>query len=305
MRFNEAADAFLADWQAEGRLRSPNSITSYRRVLDRHSEDIGNRDPSKTGKADVKRTLGRWHGNSRRHAHSVLNTFYTWCEQEGIRETNPARQVRSTRKIEPTVFRPTREEVIRLLDASQAIRRERWVIHLGLLAGFRRAEFVVSKGGDFSRDGFIRIFGKGQKVRWVPVLPELVPVVAEIRLMVPQEAYVFGRRITVDPGTNREMVEVSDKSASPVTFHKIAQRVGRKAGMPVDIGAHTLRHAFATHVARYAGLRAAQELMGHVSVQTTEGYTERVSLDELAVSVSGFRYRHEQTRLPIRSETRA
>jgi site-specific recombinase XerC len=84
-------------------------------------------------------------------------------------------------------------------------------------------------------------------------------------------------------------VELSNKSMSPQGVYKLVQRVGRKAELPVDIGCHTLRHAFGTHVARYAGLRAAQALMGHQSVETTAGtYTDRPSLDELSVSAASY-----------------
>ena len=53
--------------------------------------------------------------------------------------------------------------------------------HLRVLAGARRQELLDLEGQDFAREGWIRIVGKGAKHRWVPVLPELVPVVAEIR----------------------------------------------------------------------------------------------------------------------------
>ena len=52
-----------------------------------------------------------------------------------------------------------------------------------------------------------------------------------------------------------------------------------------------MRHAFADHVARLAGMRAAQTLLGHASIQTTEGYLAQLSLDELAQSVAGVTFR--------------
>jgi hypothetical protein len=59
-----------------------------------------------------------------------------------------------------------------------------------------------------------------------------------------------------------------------------------------NIHAHLLRHSFGDHIAQHAGLRAAQALMGHASVETTARvYTSRPGLDELAGSVQGFRYR--------------
>jgi site-specific recombinase XerD len=93
---------------------------------------------------------------------------------------------------------------------------------------------------------------------------------------------------------NSDPTEIPGTPISPAGLYKLVKRVGERAGLGHEIGPHTLRHAFGDHVARYAGLRAAQAMLGHASVQTTEeSYTGRVSLDELAVSVHGFRYRRE------------
>jgi integrase len=175
------------------------------------------------------------------------------------------------------------------------------VIHLGVLAGLRRQELCGLQGRHLARDGFVwvsRDIGKRGKERWVPVLPELEPVVDEIRQMVGLDEYVIpsrrARRQESRGGVldNRDLVELPERPISPAGLYKLVKRVGARAGFGAEIGPHTLRHAFGDHVARYAGLRAAQAMLGHASVQTTEeAYTGRVSLDELAVSVHGFRYR--------------
>jgi hypothetical protein len=70
------------------------------------------------------------------------------------------------------------------------------------------------------------------------------------------------------------------------------RRVAKWAGIAAHIHPHLLRHAYGDHVARHAGLRAAQALLGHAAVDTTAGtYVDRPTLDELAVSVHGFSYR--------------
>ena len=69
-------------------------------------------------------------------------------------------------------------------------------------------------------------------------------------------------------------------------------RVGKRAGISTHVHPHLLRHAYGDHVAKHAGLRAAQALLGHASVDTTAGtYVDRPTLDELAISVHGFSYR--------------
>jgi integrase len=300
MRFAVAIDEYVADMRSQGRINSPNTDAAYRRVLGAHCDDVGDRDPATVGRGGVKTTLRRWaHPNSQRQAHAILVSFYDWAMEEELRDTNPARMVRRARERPVAVFRPTREEVVRLMDASLARRRERWVIHLGVLAGARRAELRGFQGRHFARDGWVWFspdIAKGSRERWVPVLAELEPIVSEIRTTVGASDYVIPSRRSVDPPIHRELVERPDTPISSSGLYKLVQRVGRRAQLGADIGPHTLRHAYGDHVARYAGLKAAQALMGHTSVETTAStYTERPTLDELAVSVHGFAYRRLST----------
>jgi site-specific recombinase XerD len=70
------------------------------------------------------------------------------------------------------------------------------------------------------------------------------------------------------------------------------QEVAIRAGIAAHVHPHLLRHAYGDHVAKYAGLRAAQALLGHASLDTTAStYVDKPGLDELAVSVHGFTYR--------------
>jgi integrase/recombinase XerD len=296
VKFSAAIDLYVADQQRAGRINSPNTIAAYRAKLDAHCDDVSGRDPAKTGREDVKTTLRRWpHPNSQRQAHAVLTSFYDWTMEEGIRETNPARQVRRARARSVSVYRPTRDEVVRLMDAADAAgRRERWVVHLGVLAGLRRQELTGLQGRHLAHEGWVWVsadIAKGGKARWVPVLSELEPVVAEIRALTHLSAYVVPSRRSADPPHHTILLERSETRMSGSGMYQLVRRVGVLAQLGAEIGPHTLRHAFGDHVARYAGLRAAQALLGHASVATTEGsYVGRVSRDELAVSVAGFSY---------------
>jgi site-specific recombinase XerD len=292
LKLSAAVDLFVADRRSQGRINSPNTEAAYRAKLDAHAEDVSERDPSKTGRDDVKRTLRRWeHPNSQRQAHAVLTSFYDWCMEEGIRDTNPARMVRRAKARKVSIYRPTREEVVRLVAAAET-QRERWAVHLGVLAGLRREEMRLLRREHFARPGFIHVssdIAKGNRERWVPVLPELEPIVAEILLLVQPGWFILpGRRNNSRLNTIQRDV---DAPISDGGLHKLVKRVGRRAGLAVEIGPHTLRHAFGDHVTRQAGLKVAQELMGHASSATTESaYTGRATLDELAAGVKGFAY---------------
>ena len=299
MKFGAAIDDYIADMQSQGRITSENTIRAYRECLNVHADDVSNRDPAKTGRDDIKRTLRHWaHPNTQRQKHAILTSFYDWAMEEAIRDTNPARMARRARQRQVQVYRLTLDEVIALMDASLKSRREKWVIHLGVLAGLRRQELCGLQGRHLARPGWVWVsqdIGKGHKERWMPVTTELEPVVEEIQALVGLEDHVIPTR------RNRSlqgdvMIEEPTRGISGEGMFKLVRRVGQKAGLVADIGPHTLRHAYGDHVARYAGLKAAQALMGHASVETTEStYTGRMTLDELAISLHGFRYRRAIT----------
>lgn len=92
MKLSAAIDTFISDMRVSGRMNSAASERSYRGTLDKHCDDVANRDPSYVGRSDVKRTLARWdHPNSQGKNRSVLVSFYDWAMEEGIRKDNPAR----------------------------------------------------------------------------------------------------------------------------------------------------------------------------------------------------------------------
>lgn len=296
MKFLDAIDLYVADQRRLGRINSPRTEQFYRASLEAHADDIQNRDPGKTGRDDIKRTLGRWpHPNTQRTRHAVLVAFYDWAMEEQLRDTNPARQVRRAKARPTTISRLTRAEVIAMLDAAAPIRRDRWATHLGFLAGLRVQELRGIQRRHFERPGWVHVsadIGKGNRERWVPVLPELAPVVEEILVALGPEDYVTWSRQRKLRGKLEEWVDYTDRPASPQSIWRLVAHVARRAGIARHVNPHLMRHAFGDHVAKYAGLRAAQALLGHASVETTAGtYVDRPTLDEIAVSVHGFSYR--------------
>lgn len=295
MRFSVAVDRFIADGMAEGRLRSAHTLRAYRECLELHDDDVGGRDPAKTGRRDVMRTLGRWaHPNTRAQKHAILRSFYRWTVWEGIRATNPVDQVRPPRKVQPQQLRLTRQEAVRLVEAADPVRRDRWAVRLMLLAGVRNQELRALRGRNLARDGWVwvdREAGKGGKERWIPVTGELEAVAREIRTLVDAEAYVLpGRRVAAPPGGG-PLVERPQKMLSGKALAGQVSRVGERAGLPFHLTPHALRHTFAAAAVRSAGDRATQAALGHASIQTTiDTYSGAVSLDELLVSFHGFGY---------------
>lgn len=304
MRFMSAIDAFVSDMAAEGRFNSPRSEVSYRATLMRHAEDVDNRDPRYTNRDDVKRTLARWaHPNTQRTCRSHLVSFYRWTMEEGLRRDNPAEQTRRPRRREPNIYRLTRDEAARYL-ASAVTCRERRFAYLGMCAGLRNQELRGLQGRHFDRPGFVWVskdIGKGGRERYVPVIPELEPVIAEIRERVAPDEFVLPAQRWRDPGVNRAKVDLSRQSCSAQAIYYLAKRLGRRAGIAAEVHPHLLRHAFGDHIARATGnVRVAQFMLGHATLGTTETYLDRPSLEEMAAAVDGFGFaaRSERTFYP-------
>ncbi len=288
-------EEYLGDMKRCGRLLSPHSQKAYRLVLALHGRDVGNVGLMDSTRLDVKRTLLRWkHPNTQRRNHSVLASFYTWSIEEGYRETNPAQQVRKARATQARGYRLTRAEVHKLMEAPTT-QRERWVIMLGLCTGARRAELIGLRGRHFARDGLVQIAwdagAKGRKERPIPVLPELKPIVREIRALVgPDDAVLSSDGSRWQRGTTKAPLDHT-------TLGRIVATVAQRAGIKAKVTCHTLRYAFATMIAREAGLRAAQVLLGHASIETTARiYVDAPTIDEICEAVDGVSFLGERTK---------
>lgn len=283
-------DDFIADKRAENRM-APRSEDSYRHVLRAFLEHAGSFGAA--DRQDVKRFLARYeNATTRKQRHAVLRSFFDWMVYEEILDVSPASQVRPVRIKSQAKTRLTREEIVKLLNAAEPVRRDRWAVWLMLYAGLRNEELRTLKGRDLAREGWVHVIGKGGKERWMPVVPELADVVGEIRLQVAPEAYVLPGRRSLNPPQHTRQREVPEAMLSSSALRKQIVRIGERAGIALHVHPHLLRHAYGDAVAKYAGLRVAQALLGHESVETTAGtYTGSASLDELAVSMTGFGYR--------------
>jgi site-specific recombinase XerD len=202
VRFVRAIDAYIDDQRAEGRINSQHTEREYRYVLGRLGEDVDNRDPAYTNRHDVKRTLAHWqHPNPRSKHRSILVSFYDWTIEEDLRPSNPARQTKRPRRRQPQRYRLTRAEAVALLAAARG-QRERWLTYLGICAGLRRQELRGMQGVHFRRPGWVWVsadIGKDGKERWIPVITDLEPIVAEITRNVADDEYVLPAQRFRDP----------------------------------------------------------------------------------------------------------
>ena len=288
MKFYDAIEAYITDMRTQGRLNSASSERGYRSTLDAHAVDVGNRDPAKTGREDVKRTLRRWpNPNTQGTNRAKLVSFYDWAMEEGLRKDNPARQTRRPRRRRADSYRLTEQEAIALLRAARGV-RERRAIYLLTCAGLRNAELRGLQGRHLERTGFVHVsadIAKGGRERWVPVLADLAPVVAEIRGSVGRDEYVLPAQRFRNPPFNTERAEYALCPSSSQALRQLVMRVAARAGIKEHIHPHDLRHAFAEHIARDTDPRTAQALLGHANLGTTDIYLGRPRIDDIVVAL--------------------
>jgi site-specific recombinase XerD len=282
--FERAIELYLDDMRALARLTTQRSMTEYRRTVRTHADDADSGDPRETTREHVKKTLRRWsHPNTQRRKRSMLVSFYDWMVEEGLRPENPARQIRAARAREPRVRRLTLAETRALLAAARG-RSERRIVFLAACAGLRCSELRLLQGLHFEREGWVLVsaeMAKGGRERWVPIMVDLEPVVREIRETTDPAHFVLPATRWVQGSRGLAPTERPERPCDRKTIWRAVRRIGRRAGIGTPVHPHQLRHAFADRVTRLAGLHAAQALLGHASIQTTEGYLTKPSPDEL------------------------
>jgi integrase/recombinase XerC len=129
----------------------------------------------------------------------------------------------------------------------------------------RRKDFPQPGQGGAKTADAITVTGKGRKMRMVPVLPQVVALVAEYAALCP---YDLGPDTPLFRGAKGGPL-------SPRIIQLVMERLRGALGLPDSATPHALRHSFATHLlARGGDLRSIQELLGHASLATTQIYTQ-------------------------------
>lgn len=147
--------------------------------------------------------------------------------------------------------------------------RNRAILEVMYSCGLRVTELVELQLTNMYLDvGFIRVIGKGNKERLIPIGDEAVKYITIYRETIRSHVQpVKGHENTV-------FLNRRGKGLSRVMIFYIIKEAARKAGIVKNIYPHTLRHSFATHLVEGgADLRAVQEMLGHESITTTEIYT--------------------------------
>lgn len=271
-------DTFLdALWLEQG--ASANTLEAYRRDLMAWSQclDVHGQTLLAPGAA----TLASWFDERREAGYqlrsnarllSSLRRFYRWALAEGRIGHDPLTQIRLPR-VRPKLPDTLDEiDVERLLDAPDTDTplglRDRTMLEV-LYAGGLRVSELVGLGMDAinPRQGVVRVLGKGDKERLVPLGEEALAWL---------ERYLSGGRGALMQDITRPPLFPGrhDGFMTRQTFWHRIKAHAKTAGIDKPLSPHTLRHAFATHLLNHgANLRVVQLLLGHSDLSTTQIYT--------------------------------
>ncbi len=280
MGWSAAIDDYISFLRAEKSL-SENSVSAYRTDMEKlrvYADSIGV-EPESITHDHLQNFLAYLHdlGLNKRSQSRILSGvrgFYKYLLIEEVIDSDPTELIES-----PKIGRKLPEFLtITEIDAMQAAidlsksdgHRNKAIIETLYSCGLRVSELVNLKLTElFFADGYIRVIGKGNKERLVPIGHKAIRDINQYlqqrndvnsRIDEEYKNIVFlnrwGRQLT------REMV------------FTIIKKYAKLAGITKNISPHTLRHSFATHLVEGgADLRAVQEMLGHESIQTTEIYT--------------------------------
>lgn len=204
---------------------------------------------------------------------SGLKSFYRYLLQEKICEEDPTLLVSfpSIGRHIPEVL--SYEEIVKMLeviDLSQQFgHRNKAIIEVMYGCGLRVSEVISLNISDiYVKDEFVRIIGKGDKERLVPIGKKALK---ELML------YTRGERLHQDikpKFSDKVFISARGTSLTRQSVFLLVKSLAEKAGVKKTISPHTLRHSFATHLLEGgADLRAVQQMLGHSSISTTEIYT--------------------------------
>ena len=262
----------LADNSVEAYLRDIEKLTQYLLLTD------SAKSPSDINLADLQQ-FTKWIGSlgmtatSQARIISGIKSFYKYCLLENITEGDPTTLLEAPklkRILPDTLSFEEIENIIEQIDLSKPEGgRNKAMLELLYSCGLRVTELVNLKISQLYFDvDFIRVIGKGDKERLIPVGRSAIKYVniylKNIRIHIP-----------VKPGSE-DIVFLNRRGAklSRVMVFLIIKDLAKKAGITKIISPHTFRHSFATHLVEGgADLRAVQEMLGHESITTTQIYT--------------------------------
>ncbi len=290
--FPELRDRFFDHLQHE-RASSAHTLTAYQNDLKEFAEIISTSNLTLNGTHDDIATLRRYlrllsmkrdEKGATLSAVSVgrkiaaVRSFLKFLVGQGVFSYNAARHIRTPKKEQRLPDVVSERAVATALDSPDVSTpmgsRDAAILELLYSSGLRRSELCGINFTDIDLEsGTVRILGKGNKVRIVPIGEKAVAAIRQ---------YIIARsewKKIVD--TNALFLNANGKRLSPRMVHTVVVKYFRGSGESDAPHPHMLRHSFATHLLdNGAEIRAVQEMLGHSSLATTQKYTH-LTIDRL------------------------
>jgi site-specific recombinase XerD len=288
--FHDLEKPYLA-WLSEGETLRPyskNSIRAYHRVFREFlafSEQNGLERPDEVNGAWVRAFVRQMTARglslaSIRMSITGMQTFFAFCQYEGLVEQNPVeaylsdgkatrRGGREAKRLPPVLYHHEREALIDTIFSRQHVNRDRDLAMIGLFldSGLRTEELcslTIGQGKELLQTGSLRVIGKGNKERIVR------PLLIYRSFL---QSYMEARRTA---GENEPLFITRRGTAlRQANVHKMVSYYLKRADIQKpQMGAHLLRHTAASLIlASGENIRRVQENLGHASIVTTERYT--------------------------------
>lgn len=275
----EVVEEYLRFIQLEKGL-SQNTVAAYRRDLNHYLSYLGNQKISNLDFID-RQNVQQWFGvlhdeglstKSIARFTSTIRSFHQFALREKYTSKDPTVLIETPkyeRKL-PDVL--SIEEIDHLLTTPDISKnngyRDRTMLELLYATGMRVSELISVEIEDVNLImGFVKVFGKGNKERIVPLGDTVIDFLKHyIETVRPQ--------LLKQHVTHTLFLNMHGKPLSRQGIWKIIKQTGEKAAIQKRLTPHTLRHSFATHLLENgADLRAVQEMLGHSDISTTQLYT--------------------------------
>ncbi len=280
MNWPTAIKGYKAHLKLEKSL-SENSVENYLRDvrhLHTHTLATGEKPPSKITHQDLENFIAYLYdlglaASSQARILSGIRGFFQYLMLEQVIESNPAELLvmpQKARKLPDTLNHEEVMAMIAAIDLSMPQgERNKAMLEVLYACGLRVSELITLKLSEvYFQDGFIRITGKGNKERLVPVFGQVLRQIKH---------YLTHTRNHLAPQAGYEdilFLNHRGKGLSRIAVFQLVKALAQKAGIYKTVSPHTFRHSFATVLVEAgADLRAVQEMLGHESIITTEIYT--------------------------------
>ncbi len=272
---------FKAFLQLEKSL-SAHSVEAYLRDIDKFAQylydEVGAISPAEVSLKHLQsfiQTIGKLEmaPSSQARIISGIKSFFKYCLLEQIITVNPTTLLptpKIQRKLPDVLSFEEIEQLINAIDLSKPEGgRNKAILEVMYSSGLRVTEAINLKISSLYLDvGFIRVIGKGDKERLVPIGSDAIKYI---------KLYKETMRVHQTPAKDCDdilFLNNRGKALSRVMIFYIIKDLIQKTGIQKTISPHSFRHSFATHLVEGgADLRAVQEMLGHESITTTEIYT--------------------------------